>query len=641
MRLPLLSIWAKSLPVKSLPAETPSTGDPLVTRPPVRRQTRWRWIWLGLGLLLACLQSSGTLAAQSARPRFSFGLSDGWSWLNTPEGTPFFSLGVCVATPGQRREDFDRENPGYAAWQYYPDTAQWADSTAQRLKSWGFTTVGAWGDAAAFLQVNQPALHLTPVLHLGSAVGAPWWDMWDKRLVERMDRIARDQILPLRGNPRVIGYFSDNELGWWNATLWKMTLEHAPSSGQRQRLIQLLRTTYREQWNELLKDFEPENASNWRELQKGGMLYLRPGGEGVRIQRQFLGILASRYYEIVSGLIRKYDPQALVLGDRYQSFYYPEVVRAAAPWVDAISMNLNPSWSDGSFLRCQLETLHALANKPIWISEFYMAARENRSGNRNSHGVFPTVETQAERARAVTTTLHQLARAPYVVAADWFQYFDEPRHGRADGENFNFGLVDIQNRPYSDVCSAFQEFKPHTLRASRLPPRLDALSGIPPAPKDPLGNFTANQALQPWDRERGFVPPTSPLPLADLYVCWNADALYLGLFALDITEDAVYRDRWVPKRDRASWSVRIDQRHSFHARIGAGREAIPSRPDLRMENLSGVNLSVRNIAALQITAAQLGRDRLRAGDRIELTSEFSGHLQAHQVKWRGNFVLRP
>jgi hypothetical protein len=36
----------------------------------------------------------------------------------------------------------------------------------------------------------------------------------------------------------------------------------------------------------------------------------------------------------------------------------------------------------------------------------------------------------------------EISEPPYVVGADWFQYYDEPTHGRADGENYNFGLVD-------------------------------------------------------------------------------------------------------------------------------------------------------------------------------------------------------
>ena len=89
-------------------------------------------------------------------------------------------------------------------------------------------------------------------------------------------------------------------------------------------------------------------------------------------------------------------------------------------------------------LRAMLEgaPLHELTDKPVLVSEFYMAAEENRSGNKNTVGVFPQVETQKERGKALANTLAALARLPYVVGADWFQYYDEPPHGRQlDGED--------------------------------------------------------------------------------------------------------------------------------------------------------------------------------------------------------------
>src|SRR3989442_201937 len=173
--------------------------------------------------------------------------------------------------------------------------------------------------------------------------------MWDPKIISRMDQVARDQILALREDPRVLGYYSDNEMGWWNATLFKMTLEHAPTSGQRQRLLELLRETYHNNWPELLKDFEANGAKSFLELDQHGMLYLRPGGNGIRTYRRFLGLMAERYYSLVREIIRSYDQRALILGDRYQSFYYPEVARASAPYVDAASGNLNASWNDGTF----------------------------------------------------------------------------------------------------------------------------------------------------------------------------------------------------------------------------------------------------------------------------------------------------
>src|SRR5262249_48298533 len=155
---------------------------------------------------------------------------------------------------------------------------------------------------------------------------------------------------------------------------FKMTLEQSSASGQRQRLIKLLRETYHDAWPELLKDFEAEGVASFQELEQHGMLYLRPGSNGIRAYRRFLAILAERYYWLGRRAIRTYDQRALILGDRYQSFFYPEVARASGPFLDVASGNLNAAWNDGTFPRFYLDTLHALTGRPIIASEFYMAA---------------------------------------------------------------------------------------------------------------------------------------------------------------------------------------------------------------------------------------------------------------------------
>lgn len=548
-------------------------------------------------------------------------------------------------TPGDAPGQFDPENPGYASWQHHAGTREWANETLERLQSWNFTTLGAWTDPAV-LEARVPSpLWLTPVLHVGASAGAPWWDMWDPAVVGRMEAVARDALQSYRGHPRVLGYYSDNEMGWWNAKLWKMTLEQGPSSGQRQRLIRLLRNTYANDWRALLADFEPEKASGWQDLEQGGMLYLRSGGNGIRVMRRFLGLLAERYYSLVREIIRRHDPGALILGDRYQSFYYPEVAAAAAAQVDVISSNLNAQWNDGSFLRSYLDTLHELTGRPVLVSEFYAAASENRSGNRNSHGIFPVTPTQRTRAAAAANTLDRLVRLPYVIGADWFQYFDEPRHGRADGENFNFGLVDTTNRPYAELVSALASVSTERPRASPAASPGDARMGIPPAPAEPLARFHPGTALESWDRTRGYIPPVSRLPLADLYACWDSRALYLGVYALDFIEDAYYRSAWVPKQDRPLWTIRWERTGvpeaagELRIRIGGGREAIASDPTLRLEHLSGVNLNVRNIAAVEVPAQRFGQKSLEAGDRIRVEISLDSHGQAYRVEWRGEFAL--
>ena len=572
---------------------------------------------------------------------FSIQQRDGNFWLTKPSGERFFSLGVCVVSRGASREDFNATNPGYAAFQHYENSNRWAEATLKRLGSWKFTTIGGWSDYSALRRCGDPDVAFIPMLAVGMSCGAPWLDMWDTNVIARMHQIAREQILSLRDEPRLLGYYSDNEMGWWNATLFKMTLEQRSTSGQRQRLMQLLRETYHDNWAELLKDFETEGAGSFDELDRGGMLYLRPGSEGIRVYRRFLGLMAERYYSLVREIIRTYDPRGLVLGDRYQSFYYSEVARASGASVDAFSSNLNAAWNDGTFPRFYLDTLYALSGKPGIVSEFYMAAKENRSGDKNDASTFPMVTTQKERAAGFRNTLQALVQLPYIVGADWFQYYDEPTYGRGDGENYNFGLVDIHDQPYKPLTKASRELDLAALKSAKHAARPDASLGVPPAPRDPLGHFTIRLALRDWDRERGFVKPVSQLPVADLYVCWDKQAIYLGLYAQDIVEMNYYRTPGVPEADRPQWLISTgDVRKPILARLGPGGPAICDEPAARLVNLSGEYMNTRNIAAVELPANLFGKERFKSGDSIEFGSTFITHCRAERVEWKGKFTLR-
>jgi hypothetical protein len=565
--------------------------------------------------------------------------STGWSFL-APNGDKFFSLGICVFDQGAPKEKYNPARPQYAGLRHYDSVAAWSDVNLQRLKSWGFTTLGGWSAFQILDEVAEHDLWITPVISLGARSGAPWFDMWDPTVVQRIEELAEETIPPFRHDPRVIGYYSDNEIGWWNAILWKMTLEQPATSGQRQRLIQLVRDTYANDWNAMAADFEPQDASNWQELEVAGMLWLRPGSKGIRTMRQFLGSVAGRYYELMDDSIRKFDPQGLYLGDRYQSFYYPELPAAGRKHLDVVSTNLNASWNDGTFLRSYLETLHNLTGRPIIVSEFYVAAAENRSGNKNSTGGFPTVATQSERQAALANTLDQLAGLPFVVGADWFQYYDEPPHGREkDGEDFNFGLIDIHDQPYAEVTATLAAQDWNAVRASPPRKRADATNGVPPAPSDPFANFESMKALKGWDRDRGFIPAATSKPVGDGYICWSPQAIYLATYVIDIAEPDYYRNGEIPEVDRSLWTFRLNDGPMVTARVGAGKLPEISHKGLRIQCSSGIYHDVRCVTAVEIPASLVGKDRFEKGDHISLDISFDTFARADRIEWKGEFVL--
>src|SRR5688500_16232685 len=69
--------------------------------------------------------SSGATSASRLNPAFSIQrLEPCWSFLS-PEGKAFFSFGVCCVHQGTASNEFDPENPSYAAWQHHENKSSW------------------------------------------------------------------------------------------------------------------------------------------------------------------------------------------------------------------------------------------------------------------------------------------------------------------------------------------------------------------------------------------------------------------------------------------------------------------------------------------------------------------------------------
>jgi hypothetical protein len=84
---------------------------------------------------------------------------------------------------------------------------------------------------------------------------------------------------------------------------------------------------------------------------------------------------------------------------------------------------------------------------------------------------YATSPTQQARAQDFENQISPLyLSSPWLVGDDWFQYVDEPQNGRTgDGENDNFGMVDVNDQPYPTMTAAMQFM--HSLTAqNRLNP---------------------------------------------------------------------------------------------------------------------------------------------------------------------------
>ena len=251
-----------------------------------------------------------------------------------------------------------------------------------------------------------------------------------------------------------------------------------------------LRQHYAGDWSRFTADFmPPEGVGSWDQLLTTTQsTRMKPGGAGIRAVREWTGVVAEHYYALAEKAIRAADPEALFFGDRLPIYYDPAAVRAMAPHVDAIAINYNVDSGDGWIADYFFDGLRKLSGgKPELVTEWFFAARENRTGNRNN-GHLMTVATQEERAAGAAAAIANFAAIPELVGAHWFMYYDHPKGGRPDGEDYDFGLVDINDRPYERLTAALAAANRRALRdPCRRRGAAAAKWDVRPAPRRDLG----------------------------------------------------------------------------------------------------------------------------------------------------------
>jgi hypothetical protein len=252
-------------------------------------------------------------------------------------------------------------------------------------------------------------------------------------------------------------------------------------------------------------------------------------------------------------LVRKYDPNHLILGIRYAGWVPPEVAKASHDYTDAQSLNYYVS--DALLDPQMFNAIHDLSGQPLIISEYSFHALDNRSGNRNNVGFPAQVTDQNARADAYRSFTTRLARVPWIIGGDWFQWHDEPPSGRsADGEDVNFGVVDVDDREYPLLVKAIRDVSP-TLnpihRESQASPARDVWRddfSLLPAQHVPYlaTPIVINGELSDWPNvarlhdmhmTQTVGMDRLPLPSPNVYLGWRPEGLYLAAEVFD--SDAV------------------------------------------------------------------------------------------------------
>jgi agarase len=369
---------------------------------------------------------------------------DGIWWLVTPQGNAFLSKGV-------NNVSFRADNApalGYSPYERavqskYGSQDAWAEAVVNRLRGWGFNTLGSWSSPNTFGH-DMP---YTINLNLATRAGADWLkgavgDFFSTDFEKKMESVCRGQCGPRAKDPWLLGYFTDNELRWgadWRGreSLLEEYLRFPEATAGRKAALEFLRQRYSDVAS--LNQAWGTNVARWEELSGREQTH----GEAVRKdQAAWQEVVARRYFATCKAAIRKADPNHLILGCRFAGQAPDPVLRGLSDDVDVVSFNNYGQTAPVETLR----NIHRLTRRPIMLTEFSFKAMD--SGQPNTKGAARPVATQQDRADGFTRYVHGLIDLPFMVGFHWFEHADEPKEGRFDGENSNYGVVTIEDRPW-------------------------------------------------------------------------------------------------------------------------------------------------------------------------------------------------
>ena len=363
---------------------------------------------------------------------------DGRWWFVDPEGYLFLDKGVSGVdiVHGANSSDLLRQKFG--------DETGWADQTTALLRANGFNNLGAWSEADIFRRTAHPMVY-TRILNFMSSYGQKRGGVYqqpghtgypdncifvfDSEFETFCDTYAR-QLAQWKNDPWLLGYFSDNEMPLWRGMLTNY-LQLPP------------------------QDPGYQAALKWLQARHGA----RAGANVITLQDQedFLAFAVDRYYRIVSSAIKKYDPNHLYLGSRFNGrvLKEPEVFKAVGPYVGAVSVNYYDVWTPSQE---QLASWEQESGKPILITEWYTKAED--SGLANTGGAGWIVKTQRDRGLFYQNFTLALLQSKACVGWDWFKYADNnPTDMAADPSNrdANKGIVDIHYQPYQPLLDEMKQ----------------------------------------------------------------------------------------------------------------------------------------------------------------------------------------
>lgn len=267
------------------------------------------------------------MARFSAAPAVSLREVNGAWWLVTPAGELFVSLGLngvqapAMLTPRSQRHTLNRYGEDFVGadglWNPAGEgVRRWLGHVRKEFQQWGFNTFG-YHTVAPREQLGGGLYYVCQACGQ-SPSGYP--DLFSAAFVADLDRRLSAVCAEARSDAACLGYAFADQPPWQETPLaaglhpWVRQLAEAPAAtAGKQAWLGILRTNHgsaasaaqvyglaAEGWDDLAQ------ARDWN-----------PGdGAGGPDNQAMLALLADRWYRLHSQIVRREDPDRLILGDQ-------------------------------------------------------------------------------------------------------------------------------------------------------------------------------------------------------------------------------------------------------------------------------------------------------------------------------------
>lgn len=369
------------------------------------------------------------LRTEAATGYFHTRKIDGRWWLIDPDGYAAIMMGVTSIPTKDPQRDFDIcLRNGFNGIGNWPEDEEAVEKVYNAQNYYQFPYVRRVNFLGGYLWKRE---HYYPGSEKFRKNRTSYTVVLDPKFAEYCEEIAREKIAPCSEERNLVGWFIDNEIKFDQDQLRNLVRDLPAEDPSRQAALAWAAS----------KGLSEEDC----------VKYTPKVTEDLK--QQFAGYLAQTYYEVVTGIVRRHDPNHMILGSRLhgrpRSIRY--VVEASHKYCDVTSVNFYDRYAPEDLIAQDSWT----QDKPCMVTEFYVKDINKADGEQSGAGWY--VNNQEHRGYFYQNTCLDLLRNKCYVGWHYFRYNDDP-----DGSNK--GMLTVDGSEYTEMTRYMEELNKQVYR---------------------------------------------------------------------------------------------------------------------------------------------------------------------------------